>query len=115
MYPQTYWGKRIDSVNPCDLTICHSENRPSPDPLSPPLGLENAFQKPLEGSGFSGYGHSASLQGPANEPLPATHNLCICLHCASGTWTSVNGSSVSSTATWGPSQERPCQEGYEEF
>ena len=43
--PQTYWWKRIDSVNPCDLTISHSENCPLPWVHSPlPWALRMLFR-----------------------------------------------------------------------
>lgn len=44
MYPQTYWGKRIDSVNPCDLTIYHQRIVPFPGSNFLPWALRMLFR-----------------------------------------------------------------------
>lgn len=85
MYPQTYWGKGLIVLTPVTSPSVTQRMSSLPGSTPPPLGLENAFQKPLEGPGFSGGISDTSLAGPAmNLSLLQAHNLCICLHCASG-------------------------------
>lgn len=116
MYPQTYWGKRMIVLTPVTSPSVTQRIVPSPGSTRPSLGLENAFQKPLEGWGFL-WGHKrlASLQGPAMNLSATNSTISVYLSSLCVRDGSQLAGSVSSSATWGHHRSGLVRRGNEEF